>query len=257
LLNQLTQKTLLEAKAARGLIKKTQGQIIGLTGEQPLGDYLANYSSCLFNRQIDIFDDSLLLLDNNRIPSACAIARGMIETYAFAIYLANSIADILDKESGDEYYEKCSALILKFTNSSRFKEKEQKKLKKGILKLDEYVFTDQAKIRMQNMLAESQHVLDALRYLFDENMKATSRKESQFEILYDILSEWVHPSQTSVFHTYVPATHVISSSIGSVQLLDVARSQCATALHFITGSLNIHNWLLELAAEVTQREPHR
>jgi hypothetical protein len=253
LLDQIIHEALSESKSARASLTKSPGIIVGNLTDASLGTYLTNYSQCLLNRQIDIFDDTLLLLENNRIPSACVISRAMIETYAFAKSLGNSITKILDSKSGQDSVEACIEVILKFTNSSRIKETEQKKLSKGIFRIDGYQFTEEAKDRMLNALATSEHVMNALRAFFKEEIEHTGDKESQFEIVYDGLSEWVHPSQTSVFHNYVPETHLTPTSAGEIHLYDAARLQCIRALHFITDSERIHTWLVSLAGELTLR----
>lgn len=257
LLDQITHEALSEAKNARASLTKSPGIIVEKLPNASPGTYLTNYSQCLLNRQIDIFDDTLLLLENNRIPSACVISRAMIETYAFAHFLGNSIAKILNSESGQDSVESCIKIILKFTNSSRVKETMQKKLSKGSLIIDDYQFTEEAKYRMLNALAMSEHVMNALRSLYNEEMKQTGDKESQFEIVYDGLSEWVHPSQTSVFHNYVPETHLVPTSIGETHLYDIARLQCIRALQFITDSQSIHTSLVSLAGELNLRSAEK
>lgn len=251
--NELATDSLFEAKDARASLCICTGVIVGQSSSSSPGAYLTNYSQCLLNRQIDIFDDAILLLENNRIPSACAISRAMIETYAFAKFLGYTLLKALEKKSGNECANECLKIILKFTNSSRFKETEQKKVAKGIVSINDYKFTPQAKHRLVNGLAASEHVMNALRSLFTEEMKHTGHKESQFEMTYDGLSEWVHPSQTSIFHNYVPDTHVVPTSLGDTHIYDVARLQCARALHFITDSNNIHSWLCEIAHEIDCR----
>jgi Family of unknown function (DUF5677) len=253
LLDQVTNAALDESKRVRALLSKRDGVLVERQPNPPAGAYLENYSRCLLNRQIDIFDDTVLLLENGRIPSACVISRAMIETFAFAKQLANSISIILDSKSGTESVNTCIDLTLKYTNSSRFKETEQKKVSKSIFALNDYQFTTQARVRMENSLATSEHVMNALRSLYKEEMEHTGRNESQYELVYDALSEWVHPSQTSVFHNNVPETHGIPTSVGVTQLYDVACLQCVRALHFLTNSEKIHCNIVGLANEITQR----
>jgi Family of unknown function (DUF5677) len=246
-------KSLSDAKEARAALTKSEGLIVGAIPNADVSHYLSNYALCLLNRQIDIFDDSILLLENNRIPSACIVSRGMIETHAFASYLADSVSKKLSEKKGKESVEQCLDIVLRFTNSSRYKETEQKKLAKGTFKLDDYAFTEQAASRMESSLASSEHVMNALRALYKEEVEHTKAEESQFEIVYDALSEWVHPSQTSIFHNYVPATHLIPTSQGEVHLHEAAILQCIRALLFITDSKNVYEWLLELANEISTR----
>lgn len=253
MLNEVIEESLNDARLARAALSKKPGVIVGNANSSDKGLYLSNYANCLLNRQIDIFDDSMLLLENGRIPSACIISRGMIETYAFAKLLSKKISNVLESKAGVESVEDALDLIIGFTNSSRLKETEQKKISKGIFDPNDYMFTEQAKHRFENMLAGSEHVMNALRDLYKDEMAHTKEKESQFEIVYDALSEWVHPSQTSVFHNYVPETHQIPTSKGNFHLYDGARMSCARALHFITDSLNIYNWTIDLANEITRR----
>lgn len=254
MITKIVADALAEAESARAALVKAPAVLVGTRSGAASGDYLANYSICLLNRQIDIFDDSILLLNSDRIPSACLISRGMIETYAFAQLLAKKLLKTLTTKSGTESANECLLIVLAFTNSSRFKVSEQKKMHSGIFKMEDYALTEQAVARMESSLADSEHVLNALRSLYREELDHTGEKESQFEILYDALSEWVHPSQTSVFHCYTPETHLIHTSQGDVHLHDAAKLQCARALHFITDSLNIHYRLLDIGREMTKRE---
>lgn len=253
MIKEYTEQSLKEAKIARSEIVKKQTRFIGIESPADYGLYLKNYANCLLNRQVDIFDDSVFLLDNNKIPSACTISRGMIETYAFSKLLSHKIAKTLINKKGKESTQACIELILAFTNSSRAKQGEQEKLKSGTFKLEDYHFTDQAKNRMENMLASSEHVMNALRALYKEELSHTKSAESGFEQAYDVLSEWVHPSQTSIFHNYVKETHIIPTSFGDIHFLDSAKASCVRALHFITDSMNIYNWTNELADELSVR----
>ena len=250
---EIIEKDFDESIKARNILTKKESFVVGNTNNYEMGVYLSNYANCLLNRQLDIFDDTIFLLDNERIQSACIISRGMIETYAFARLLGTKIAKILTDTQGDKSIEESLKIILDFTNSSRFKVSEQKKVDKGIFNLDDYTFTEQAKNRMINFLAGSEHVMDALRSLYKDEMEQTESKESQFELTYDILSEWVHPSQTSIFHYYTPETHSIPTSQGTMHLHDNAKASCARALHFITDCKNVHEWLIELADEMNKR----
>lgn len=253
MLNETTQILLEESQKAREKLSHKPGAMIANKKTKNKGDFLSNYANCLLNRQIDIFDDAMLLLNNQRTPSACTISRGMIETYAFSRLLFTKVAKVINNQSGPESVDKSLKLILAFINSSRFKEEEQKKIKNGIYDPNDYSFTEQTKHRFENMLASSEHVMNALRDLYKEEMKHSQEKESTLELIYNALSEWVHPSQTSIFHNYVPETHQIHSSLGNVHLFDGARHNCALALHLITDSLNVYNSTLELADEITRR----
>ena len=251
--NETTRELMKEAQKAREKLAHKPGILVAGKDSQNIGLYLSNYANCLLNRQIDIFDDALFLLENQRIPSACTISRGMIETYAFSRLLFSKVAKIINNQTGKESVEKSLKIVLEFTNSSRFKEDEQKKIQKGTYDPKDYSFTEQAIHRFQNMLASSEHVMNALRELYKEEMKHSQENESSLELIYNALSEWVHPSQTSIFHNYVPETHQIHSSVGMVHLFDSARHNCALALILITDSMNVYDSTLKLADEITRR----
>ncbi|MES1934633.1 hypothetical protein T35B1_18613 [Salinisphaera shabanensis T35B1] len=177
----------------------------------------------------------------------------MIETYAFGNYLYSKLHDLLLRDESASANEAGLELILKFTNSSRYKANEQAKLKKGTFALNDYSFTPQAIERMTMGLAGSEHVMNALRKLYQDERAHLSSDESRFELTYDILSEWVHPSQTSVFHQYVEETHEIRTSVGRIGLFDSATFQCAVAIHFITDANNQYQWAMQLADEMERR----
>ncbi|KJG26766.1 hypothetical protein UB37_00530 [Photobacterium iliopiscarium] len=129
--NKVVEDSLNEAKAARAELSKHPAIFVGEKGKNDGGLYLSNYANCLLNRQIDIFDDSILLLENDRVASACTISRGMIETYSFAKLLADKISKILTNSEGPESVEKALDVLMGFTNSSRYKQTEQKKTGQG------------------------------------------------------------------------------------------------------------------------------
>ncbi|CAM3792043.1 hypothetical protein BS639_23750 [Rouxiella silvae] len=217
------------------------------------GLHLANYANLLMNRQIDIFDDGLFLLENERYQTACIVSRGMIETHAFSRLLNNKVEKILTNQSGHESVDQALKVILDFTNSSRFKKSEQDKIQKGVFDPNDYMFTEEAKYRFENLLAVSRHVMDALRDLYEDEMKQTNQRESNFELTYDILSEYVHPSQTSIYQYYTPETHLVPTSVGNINAYESAQLQCARALNFILDAKNQHYWSLQLANEMTKR----
>jgi hypothetical protein len=211
------------------------------------GDYLRDFAGCVFNRQIDIFDDTMLLLRADRVQAACTVSRAMIETYAFSKHLYAKVEKALGGGVSQEAVDAALEAVLKFTNSSRLKVNEQEKVTKGIFSLDDYEFTAQARERMAIGLAASEHVMNALRELYKEEKAHTGEVESRFEFTYDVLSEWVHPSQTSIFHQYVKETQMIPCRFGIVNLFDSAKLQCAVALHFITDAAAQYEWALALS----------
>ncbi|EIM9434807.1 hypothetical protein LN840_004714 [Escherichia coli] len=253
IMKDMLDEILKEAIEARSKLKKRKGILVNNLRSPKSGLFLENYANCLLNRQLDIFDDSLFLLRNERFQSACIVSRGMVETHAFARFLNKKIEKILVNEQGKESAAKALDLVIKFTNSSRFKKEEQRKIKDGVFDPQDYMFTEQAKHRFENMLSFSQHVVEALKEMYQDEKEQAQRNESQFEMLYDVLSEYVHPSQTSIFHYYTPETHYIPTSMGTIHLYESAKQQCVQALHFIVDSKNLYKWSLDLAAEMTKR----
>lgn len=73
---ELIEQSLNEAKAARAALNKVNGVVVGKMHNPDQGLYLVNYANLLMNRQIDIFDDALLLLENERYQTACVVSRG-------------------------------------------------------------------------------------------------------------------------------------------------------------------------------------
>lgn len=254
MLLDIINKCISDAQSKRASLNKTPGIFLGNKLIYDRGVYLTNYANCAKNRCIDIFDDAIFLLENNRISSACIVSRGMIETYALLRHLASKIRNTLSSKSGPESAEAALEIVVRFTNSSRLKVSEQKKVEKGIFKIEDYQFTEQARGRMLNSLAGSEHVVNALRDMYAEEMEHAKSPESQVEILYDGLSEWVHPSQTSIFHHYTEETHLIETSQGRLHLHNMAKLQCAKALHLITDVPNVCNYLEGLAKIISERD---
>lgn len=250
---ELIEQSLNEAKAARATLSKINGVTIAKMNNPARGLYLTNYANLLMNRQIDIFDDALHLLENERYQTACIISRGMIETHAFSRLLNKKVEKILNNQSGHESVDQAIDVILSFINSSRFKKSEQEKIQNGVFDPNDYMFTEEAKYRFKNLLAVSQHVMNALRNLYEDEMKQTNQKESDFEITYDLLSEYVHPSQTSIYHYYTPESHLVFTSVGNIHAYESAQMLCARALLFILEAKNQLNWSLQLANEMTKR----
>lgn len=250
---ELIEQRLNEAKAARAALSKINGVIVEKTYNPDRGLYLVNYANLLMNRQIDIFDDALLLLENERYQSACIVSRGMIETHAFSRLLNKKVEKILTTQNGHASVDNAIEVILNFTNSSRFKKSEQEKIQKEVFDPNDYMFTEEAKYRFENLLAVSMHVMTALRELYKDEMKQTNQMESDFELTYDILSEYVHPSQTSIYQYYTPETHLVPTSVGNIHAYESAQIQCARALHFILDAKNQHYWSSQLADEMTKR----
>lgn len=250
---ELLEESLNEAKAARAALSKVNGVVVEKMHNPDCGLYLANYANLLMNRQIDIFDDGLLLLENERYQTACIVSRVMIETHAFSRLLNKKVEKILTNQTGPESVDKALKVIIDFTNSSRFKKSEQEKIQKGVFDPNDYAFTEEAKYRFENLLATSQHVMDSLRDLYKDEMKQTNQGESQFELTYDILSEYVHPSQTSIYQYYTPENHFVSTSDGNIHAYEFAQLQCVRALYFILEAKNQHFCSLQLANEMTKR----
>ena len=246
-INQLTQRRLDESQSARNLLTKVP--VRARRNEQYVepGDFFANYAGALLNRQIDVFDDAMLLVGNDRVGSACVVSRGMIEAYALAQFAVEEVTRAFENAPSGSKVEKALDITLKFTNSSRFKKSEQEKLKNGVFKLEDYKFTEEAKERMLAELGNNVHVLNALRYLYAREKEETQLNESKHELVYDALSEWVHPSQTSVWLTYATSAQAIETSLGTITLRDAAMNYCSLALHFITASNQIFQHMLEVA----------
>ncbi|HHZ3220618.1 TPA: hypothetical protein ACWCGA_000001, partial [Escherichia coli] len=139
---ELIEQRLNEAKAARAALSKINGVIVEKTHNPDRGLYLVNYANLLMNRQIDIFDDALLLLENERYQSACIVSRGMIETHAFSRLLNKKVEKILTTQNGHASVDNAIEVILNFTNSSRFKKSEQEKIQKEVFDPNDYMFTE-------------------------------------------------------------------------------------------------------------------
>jgi len=246
-INELTEIRLERSRAARALLEKINVRSLRNEQSPSAGDFFANLAAGLLNRQVDIFDDAMFLIDNNRIGSACVISRGMIEAYALAHFAVEEVTRAFAAAPEGSRAETAVEMTLKFTNSSRFKKSEQEKLKKGIFKLQDYKFTVEAQQRMLAELGNSVHVHNALRYLYQRQKEETQAKESTHELVYDALSEWVHPSQTSVWLAYAQDAQIVETSLGKITHWEAAMNYCTEALSFITATKDIYLHMLRVA----------
>jgi hypothetical protein len=234
-LSNWTRSSLEIAINARSLLAR---ETVVYFGKKPktAGMLFRNYANMIINRNIDLFDDALFLLEANRLSSACIIARCIMETHAVGMFAWDEIEKTFKKEGLESAQKK----ILRFINSSRFKMEEQKGLKEGKFELKNFHFTEEAQARMLQEAAQSVHVLNAMRMLFEIELKQTGQKESRYEIIYNGLSEWVHPSQTSLFHKYAVETQRIETSLGAVSLSVRTKWECVQGLQLIQFSGNLH-----------------
>jgi hypothetical protein len=224
--------SLRQTKSARDQLRNERVRFLAGAGQPK--DHFANYAAMIKNRTLDLFDDAASLIAANRVPSACVIARCVMETHAMAIYACEKVEKARTKGAavvGD--------VILGFINSSRIKVEEQKRLKSGIFALVDYKFTEQAKARMESELASSEHVLNA-----------SKTPESEFELVYSALCEWTHPSQTSLFHAYAKEAQTIPTSAGPISLFDGALLNCARALELVQLAQPLYLHMIEIAGEI-------
>jgi hypothetical protein len=131
---------------------------------------------------------------------------------------------------------------------------EQKGLKDGKFELKDYHFTEEAQARMAQEAAQSVHILNAMRFLFEMELKQSGHKESSYELTYNALSEWVHPSQTSLFHKYAVGTHRIETSLGAISLNERTRYECAGGLRLIQFSENLHRNMIAFGKKLHEIE---
>jgi len=201
----------------------------------------------IFNRIVTLYDDCELLLSNGRTSAACVMARCIVETYAVGEFATYEVV----KGFNNGGVHKSGEVVLAYVNSSRIKVEEQKRFKEGAFSHDDYHFTPEALARMQNEEAASKHILNAMRHLFEQEMKVSSRKESAFEMLYEQLSEWTHPSQTSLFHAFAEDTWLVETSVGKISIWDGARGACGQAMHFITAVPDLRVRMIGVAEELS------
>lgn len=246
-LGEFADRLLAEAAATRAHLQVADVLFLGAMGVADPGRHFANYANMIFNRIVSLYDDCELLLKNQRIPAACVLARCILETYAVGEFALSEVVNGFNNGG----LKKAGEMILAYVNSSRNKVEEQKRLKEGLFSADDYFFTCDAITRMQNEEAVSKHILNAMRNLFKQEMAASSRKESMFEMLYEQLSEWTHPSQTSLFHAFAEDTWLVETSVGKISIWDGARGACGQAMHLITATPDLRDRMTEVAKELS------
>ncbi|MEG3088723.1 DUF5677 domain-containing protein [Sphingomonas sp. PB4P5] len=247
LLSEFANRLLAEAAAARVNLQVADVLFLGAMGVADPGRHFANYANMIFNRIVSLYDDCELLLKNQRIPAACVLARCILETYAVGEFALSEVV----KGFNNGGLKKAGETVLAYVNSSRIKVEEQKRLKDGVFSADDYFFTPEAVARMQNEEAVSKHILNAMRNLFKREMTTSSRKESMFEMIYEQLSEWTHPSQTSLFHAFAEDTWLVETRAGKISIWDGARGACGQAMHFITAAPDLRDRMTEAAKELS------
>ncbi|MBO9722984.1 MAG: hypothetical protein J7530_01280 [Novosphingobium sp.] len=216
---------------------------LGAMGVTDPGRHFANYANMIFNRILTLYDDCEMLVSHKRTSAACVMARCIIETYAVGEFAMYEVA----KGFNSGGLEKAGGTVLSYVNSSRIKVEEQKRFKKGSFSEEAYHLTPDALARMEKEEAASKHILDAMRHLFKQEMKISSRNESEFELLYEQLSEWTHPSQTSLFHAFAKDAWLIETSAGRLSFWDGARAGCGKAMHFIVAAEDLRERMTEVA----------
>jgi len=219
-----------DALQTRKSLKKEKIVALIVTGGGTAGDHFFNFEKTIKNRMIDLFDDCHLLLKSKRTPSACILARSIIETYATGIYFFDEVMKTFQKDG----ISAANQEITRFTNSSNIKVISQKKFKSGFYDDKDYFITEQARRRMENEEAQVIHVNKALNYIFNGEKEISKTKESSLEACYISLCEWNHPSQMSLFNTYSEGAEKSWTSVGELTIFDLGFMQCAMALNLVT-----------------------
>jgi hypothetical protein len=196
---------------------------------------------------LSLYDDCVLLLREDRTASACVLARCILETFAVGHFAQFEVAKSYESGGAD----KAGPVVLDYVNSSRIKVEEQKRLKKNKFSLNDYHFTAEAVSRMQKEEAASKHIMNALRHLFQLQMEATGQTESALEFVYEVLSEWTHPSQTSLMHAFTKETWNVPTSAGSISVWDAARSACSHGVYCVAGLPELRTRMEALAQKLS------
>lgn len=246
-LSEATEKSLAVSAKTRAALQLAEVKFLGAMGVADPGRHFSNYANMIFNRILTLYDDCELLLSRRRTSAACVMARCIVETYAVGKFAAYEVV----KGFNNGGLQKAGKIVLAYVNSSRIKAEEQKRFKAGTFSPDDHHFTPEALARMQNEEAASKHILNAMRHLFKQEMSVSSRKESAFELLYEQLSEWTHPSQTSLFHAFAEDTWLVETSIGKISIWDGARGACGQAMHFITAVSDLRDRMTEVAKDLS------
>ena len=249
-LREYAKERLAAVKAARiEQVIRTE-RYAGPNGRHDSGTNYRNFSRTISNRMLSLYDDCELLITEDRISSACVLARCVIETFAVGHFAQFEIEKAL-KTGGPD---KAGRVILEYINSSRLKVEEQKRFKTMKFSASDYHFTEQALERMLKEEAAAKHIMNALRYLFRLEMNTTGRTESQLEFVYEALSEWTHPSQTSLMHAFTREAWDIPTSIGPVSLWDAALECCSDALCCLLDLPELTSQMHQLASQLSAKE---
>lgn len=237
------------ADKARGAQQIKEERYSGPYGGQDGGTVYLNYSRTISNRMLSLYDDCVLLLREDRVASGCIIARCILETFAVGHFAQFEVTKAFESGRVDAANE----VVLAYVNSSRIKVEEQGRLKKGKFSARDYHFTKQALNRMEKEEAASKHIMNALRHLFKLEMEGTKQPESHLEFVYETLSEWTHPSQTSLMHAFTRETWDVPTSQGAISIWDAAIYGCSHALFCVAGLPELRTRMEGLAIQLGGR----
>jgi hypothetical protein len=175
------------------------------------------------SRCVELFDDCLNLLEKDRIPASATLARALIETIGFLALLRSEVMVTLPLDR-----EAFGTNVWKMANSSDFKWRMQKyeQPREGEIYTEEAMARfDMPRERAVRPAAEAVAGLQSF-------LKAEI-SEGAAEIVfttYSVLSEWSHPSQTSLMHAYTNLGAAVPSSLGMLRPIEAARHPVSWAL---------------------------
>jgi hypothetical protein len=180
------------------------------------------FSKASLTAAIYLFDDAMEIIKKERIASAGALARSMIEIVGFLCLLCEAVEKI---DQNDD----CATneLVRKFAFSSRLLDEiKNKKGPKGISP------TAEAKILIERGDVNSVHVLNGIR-AGGRFLKNSGRDDSgeSFQIIYAKLCEITHPSVSSITNIYTNIGESMKSDIfGQVSSRDRSKLDIYLAL---------------------------
>ncbi|WP_048708965.1 DUF5677 domain-containing protein [Microvirga massiliensis] len=169
------------------------------------------------SRAVDLFDDCIILLENERLTSSLIIARAFFEQAAYTTY----ILDRAEELSGD--LDALEAVLVDLDNSS---EQRRRLFAEDPDPNQAHTEAAVAKYGQKTPAISTAELIKSLQ----RALTKLGDDEGKARLMYSTLSEWSHPTLFSVVHAYTKGVPDTPTSIGMISAAEARRAYIAWAL---------------------------